>query len=93
MNKIQDTIDELLVITSEEAGELVQACTKILRHGTDKSKIDQLVEEVGDMQCMISLLVAHGIITQNDVVKRSEIKYNKLKKYSNIWQKKPKKSK
>ena len=91
VNKIQDTIDELLVITSEEAGELVQACTKILRHGTDKAKINQLVKEVGDMQCMISLLVAHGIITQNDVVKRSEIKYNKLKKYSNIWQKKPKK--
>ena len=47
MNKIQDTLDELLVITSEEAGELVQACTKILRHGTDKTKINQLLEEVG----------------------------------------------
>ena len=91
VNKIQDTLDELLVITSEEAGELIQACTKILRHGTDKNKINQLLEEVGDMQCMISLLVAHGIITQKDVVKRSEVKYKKLKKYSNIWQKKPKK--
>jgi len=91
MNKIQDTLDELLVITSEEAGELVQACTKILRHGADSSKINQLLEEVGDMQCMISLLVAHGIITQKDVVERSEVKYKKLKKYSNIWQKKLKK--
>ena len=91
VNKIQDTLDELLVITSEEAGELVQACTKILRHGTDKNKINQLLEEVGDMQCMISLLVAHGIISQKDVVERSEVKYKKLKKYSNIWQKKLKK--
>ena len=40
VNKLQDTLDELLVITSEEAGELVQACTKILRHGTDKNKIN-----------------------------------------------------
>ena len=87
VNKIQDTLDELLVITSEEAGELVQACTKILRHGTDESKINQLLEEVGDMQCMISLLVAHGIISQKDVVQRSEVKYKKLKKYSNLWQK------
>ena len=90
-NRIQDKTDELLVITAEEAGELVQACTKILRHGIDKQKVEALLEEVGDMQCMISLLVAHGIITQKDVVKRSEVKYKKLKKYSNIWQKKLKK--
>tara|TARA_Y100001937_G_C7110546_1_gene327322 strand:+ start:412 stop:681 length:270 start_codon:yes stop_codon:yes gene_type:complete len=87
-NKIQNKTDELLVITAEEAGELTQACTKILRHGISKQKVDALIEEVGDMQCMITLLVEHNIITQSDVEKRSVVKLKKLKKYSNIWQKK-----
>jgi len=86
-NIIQNKTDELMIITAEEAGELTQACTKILRHGIDEQKIKALLEEVGDMQCMIELLVSHNIITNEDIVKRKLIKLDKLKKYSNLWKK------
>ena len=90
-NRIQDKTDELLIITAEEAGELTQACTKILRHGVDEQKIKALTEEVGDMQCMIELLVAHNMMTQEDIEKRTKVKLEKLEKYSNLWPKKQKK--
>jgi len=86
-NIIQNKTDELMIITAEEAGELTQACTKILRHGIDEQKIKALLEEVGDMQCMIELLVSHNIITNEDIEKRKLIKLDKLKKYSNLWKK------
>lgn len=86
-NIIQDKTDELMIITAEEAGELTQACTKILRHGIDEQKIKALLEEIGDMQCMIELLVSHNIITNEDIEKRKVIKLDKLKKYSNLWKK------
>ena len=86
-NIIQNKTDELMIITAEEAGELTQACTKILRHGIDEQKIKALLEEIGDMQCMIELLVSHNIITNEDIEKRKVIKLDKLKKYSNLWKK------
>ena len=44
-------LEELLVITMEECGELIQACSKAIR----KEKYydnNKLVEEVGEVMCM-----------------------------------------
>ena len=35
------TLNKKLVITMEECGELVRACSKILRHGTKTKKYTQ----------------------------------------------------
>jgi NTP pyrophosphatase (non-canonical NTP hydrolase) len=85
MNKYQ----ELLAITAEECGELVQVCMKHLRKFEKKSEIDEkwqskLIEEAGDVYCMIDLLVEHGLVTHKELAIRSEEKREKLKVWSKL---------
>ena len=53
-----DKKQQLMVITMEECGELQQVCSKILR----RAEIDdeygiKLVEELGDVYCMLKLMI------------------------------------
>ena len=79
---------ELMVITMEECGELIQACSKILRHGNDKEKSEKwsnaLEEEAGDVLCMLKLLEEKKIISWQNIENRVQYKREKLKKWSNI---------
>jgi NTP pyrophosphatase (non-canonical NTP hydrolase) len=77
--------NELLVITSEEASEIVQVVSKILRFGMQTKDQKALIEEIGDMQCMIDLLVEHRLISKKQIKDRSKVKRTKLKKWSNLW--------
>ena len=74
---------ELLTITMEECGELIQACSKALR----RQDIDDqnLRDEIGDVMCMIELLVERGCITKTELNNGSQLKKLKLIKYSNIF--------
>ena len=46
-----------LVITMEECGELIRACSKVLRHGIDDPKyLQNLQEEIADVKAMTMLL-------------------------------------
>ena len=75
-------LEELMVITMEECGELVQACSKKLR---GKKNINQsLLEEVGDVQCMIDLMVENGLLAREDISSRVQVKRDKLKTWSNL---------
>ena len=78
---------ELFCITAEECGELVQACMKIARWGVDKKKLQDLIEEAGDVALMIDLIVDTGYITKDEINARKEVKRLKLKKYSNLIKK------
>ena len=51
--------EKLLVITMEECGELVRACSKILRHGTEKDPkyMQNLIEELADVIAMTGLVI------------------------------------
>ena len=41
----------------EECGELIRACSKVLRHGVDDPKyLQNLQEEIADVKAMIMLL-------------------------------------
>ena len=52
---MEDKLQELLTITMEECGELIQACSKAIR--TDQYHFNEkLIEEIGDVQCMIDLI-------------------------------------
>lgn len=75
---------ELLIITMEECGELTQACSKVLRMGMNTTNYDQLVEELGDVQCMINLILGSELVTEEDVNKRVRTKVKKLRTYSNM---------
>jgi len=46
-----------LVITMEECGELIRACSKVMRHGVEDPKyLSNLIDEMGDVRAMISVL-------------------------------------
>jgi len=86
INKVQ----QLMAITAEECGELTQVCMKIMRKykkvkdiKNDKYR-DLLVEELGDVQCMIELMIDNGIVSHKEIAERSNIKRDKLKVWSDI---------
>tara|TARA_A100001011_G_scaffold313528_1_gene331415 strand:+ start:264 stop:512 length:249 start_codon:yes stop_codon:yes gene_type:complete len=80
-NKLQ----ELLTITMEECGELIQACSKAIRCDTFYDN-DKLLEEVGDVQQMIELLHDYDLISWEDVQIRMKLKKEKLKKWSKLYE-------
>tara|TARA_R100001463_G_scaffold19625_4_gene48234 strand:+ start:81 stop:326 length:246 start_codon:yes stop_codon:yes gene_type:complete len=80
---MNDKLQELLTITMEECGELIQACSKAIRCD-DYHDNKKLLEEVGDVYCMIELLHEYDLISWDDVEKRVKIKKEKLKKWSSL---------
>ena len=82
---MEDKLQELLTITMEECGELIQACSKAIRCDNyhDNKK---LLEEVGDVYCMIELLHEYDLISWNDIEKRVKVKQEKLKKWSKLYE-------
>lgn len=83
MNKKQ----ELLTITMEECGELVQACSKLIRFEKDRCPDDMsnLQDEVGDLMCMIELLKRDGFVTEEQIKDRMFLKEQKLMKWSSLF--------
>ena len=77
---IKDNDDELMVITMEECSELIQACSKAMR--TREYSSQQLTEEVGDVMCMVGLLMQYGLIDEEEVEARVNVKLAKLAKWS-----------
>ena len=51
--------EQLFVITMEECGELVQECSKVLRHGLNDKTHSKLIDEIGDVCAMIQLSLIH----------------------------------
>ena len=77
------TKQQLFVITMEECGELTQACSKVLRHGLE-AKQDLLIEEMGDVLCMIQLMHEHDMVDWTDLEQRVEQKRQKLAQWSDL---------
>ena len=67
----------MLVITMEECGELIQACSKMLRFGEDQD-YTQLQEEIGDVMCMIEILKDGGLVSDEQIQERIKVKKEKL---------------
>ena len=78
-----DKLQELLTITMEECGELIQQCSKAIRCD-DYHNNEKLTEEVGDVMCMIELLHEYDLISWTDVDERVLEKKKKLKKWSGL---------
>ncbi len=86
INKKLDYETELLVITMEECGEMIEACSKAIRCNS-YYRNEKLVEEVGDVMCMLELLEENNIINWTDVDERVFKKKKKLMRWSNIYNK------
>jgi len=85
-----NAIQQLMAITAEECGELTQVCMKIMRKYTTLEEIqndkykDLLIEEAGDVLCMIELMVEHGVLTNDELGARVTVKRGKLATWSNL---------
>ena len=82
-----DARQELLIITMEECGELIQACSKALRRGELFPNSDseaQLKQEICDVSAMIELMQDFDIISWPEIEEGVERKRNKLKQWSKL---------
>jgi len=85
INKKLDYDTELMVITMEECGELIEACSKTIRC-EDYKDDKKMIEEVGDVLFMIDLIIERGLLKKEDIDARKVVKREKLKKWSNLIQ-------
>ena len=76
--------EEMLVITMEECGELIQACSKIIRSNGKKKYLSNLQDEIGDVMCMIELMQEWDIVGWTEIENRVEHKRDKLKQWSGL---------
>jgi len=89
---MNDNQKEVMLIAQEECAEVVQAISKCFRFGpndeyngvTNKQRLE---EEVGDLLCMIRLMMNQGIIDENNVNAASIQKKIKLERWSNVFNK------
>lgn len=88
---ISDQQREILVIAQEEAAEVIQEISKIFRFGIDELHRDgmthraKLESEVGDLLCMIDLMIDHGLVAVGHIESARLAKIDKLKQYSGIY--------
>jgi NTP pyrophosphatase (non-canonical NTP hydrolase) len=75
---------EILTILQEECAEVIQAISKIHRFGLDTHSEQRLEEEVGDVLCMIDLLVEKCLVSDSNVNQARKNKREKLKTWSKI---------
>jgi NTP pyrophosphatase (non-canonical NTP hydrolase) len=87
-----DKEHEILLIAQEECAEVIQAVSKCFRFGLDNIKPGKpltnrqhLAEELGDLQAMIDLCITHDLVNFEEVIRASENKIEKLKKWSTIF--------
>jgi hypothetical protein len=92
---MDDKVKEILLITQEECAEVTQAISKVFRFGFDDcwprgedwvpTNKERLEEEVGDLLCMIDVMVENGIISDENLNKARIRKRGKLKTWSSIF--------
>jgi NTP pyrophosphatase (non-canonical NTP hydrolase) len=85
MVNLEQKLTELMILTAEECGELTQACMKIIRHGLEPHRVAALIEEVGDVQCLINLMQVHDVMTFEEVDERIAVKKAKLEQWSSLY--------
>ncbi len=80
---------EIMLIAQEECAEVTQAISKVFRFGIDgmhngATNKQRLEEEVGDLLCMIEMMIEKNIIDGKLVAQAGVNKKQKLAKWSNI---------
>ena len=82
---MENKLQELLTITMEECGELIQACSKAIRCDEYYNN-EKLIEEIGDVQCMIDLIRQYDLVSLTEINNQVNLKEKKLKKWSNLFE-------
>ena len=77
--------EEMLVITMEERGELIQACSKMIRSKGKTKYLRNLQDEIGDVMTMIEIMKMSGLVTDEQILDRMVEKKEKLMKWSMLF--------
>jgi len=77
--------EEMLVITMEECGELIQACSKMIRSKGKTKYLRNLQDEIGDVMTMIEIMKMSGLVTNEQITDRMKEKKEKLMKWSMLF--------
>jgi len=90
---MQEKINEVMNILSEECAEVIQAVSKINRFGMDnykpgkpKTNREHLEEELGDLMAMIDILQEMDVVSYANIERAAEAKHEKLKQWSTIYE-------
>lgn len=79
-----------MLIAQEECAEVIQAISKVFRFGvTDEyngqTNKQRLEEEMGDLLCMIDLMIEEGMIDIDRVLQAKDQKNTKLRTWSDVF--------
>ena len=90
MREINEVNREILLITQEECAEVTQAISKVFRFGMEdthkgETNREHLEEEIGDLMCMIDLLIDSGMVSESAVMTARAEKLNKLQQWTGIF--------
>ena len=77
--------EEMLVITMEECGELIQACSKMIRSKGKTKYLRNLQDEIGDVMTMIEIMKISGLVSDEQITDRMVEKKEKLMKWSMLF--------
>ena len=80
-----DKLQELLTITMEECGELIQACSKAIRCD-DYRDNKKLIQEIADVYCMIELIHEYDLVSWDEIDAGVLKKIERLKKWSSLYE-------
>ena len=90
LNTPINDFQQLMAITAEECAELTQVCMKIIRkydsldNAAKDKYIKLMIEEAGDVLCMLELMSEHGLFDWKDIYDRADVKREKLKTWSTL---------
>ena len=82
---MNDKVREALVITQEECAEVIQVISKVFRFGLDEND-HRLEDEIGDLLCMIEILVNLGVVRSDKLDLAKRVKAEKLKRWSKLYE-------
>lgn len=94
-NNLSAAQDERLAMLAEEAGEIVMAVGKIMRHGYDSYHPDhpnstnvlELEKEIGDLMAVVREMAKRGDIDPARVAKHTDAKWAKALKWTHHQEK------
>ena len=72
------------IIAAEECAELTQVLMKIMRFGICDDNLDHLIQEMGDVTCMLELVREQFDIPENDITNAVIFKREKLRQWSDL---------
>jgi NTP pyrophosphatase (non-canonical NTP hydrolase) len=89
---MNEELREIMLILQEECAEVTQAVSKCMRFGPDQMKpgkdrtnLNMLEEEIGDLFAMVELLTDLNIGVTTEGLEQAKLKkFEKLKKWSNL---------